>query len=86
MVDGRRTVLAPGPQPLALRTAPRDSAPVAAYLRPRAIAVLGGGQGAWRQLSAGGASGWVKPDEVWGLAPAVQCTLSAGFAPANAAR
>ena len=41
MVDGRRTVMAAGQAPLALRKSADDAAPASAYLRPRAIAALG---------------------------------------------
>jgi SH3-like domain-containing protein len=73
MVDGRRTVFAASRAPLALRRQPRDGAAVAAYLRPRSIAQLGRARGDWRELSVEGATGWVKADEVWGLAAAPQC-------------
>jgi SH3-like domain-containing protein len=86
MVDGRRTVMALGPAPLALRAQPQDGAPVAAWLRPRSVAALGGAQDGFREVSAAGAKGWVKPDEVWGLARGAQCSLSGGFSPANGAQ
>ena len=73
MVDGRRTVFAKGGQPIPFRRAPRDDAPIAGYLRPRAVADLKGAQGAWRRISVGGDTGWVKTSEVWGLDPAPQC-------------
>jgi SH3-like domain-containing protein len=73
MVDGHRTVMAIGAAAIPLREKPADNAAAVAYLRPRAIADLGRAQGDWRQVSAGGASGWVKSSEVWGLAPQPQC-------------
>jgi SH3-like domain-containing protein len=73
MVEGARTVFALGDQPVTLRRAPADGAPAAAYLRPRSIAAVGRCQGDWCQVSAGGASGWVKTGEVWGLSPTPQC-------------
>ena len=73
MVDGRRTVMAAGQAPLALRKSPSDAAAAGAYLRPRAIAQLGRCKGGWCQIDAQGASGWVKPGEVWGLAAQPQC-------------
>jgi SH3-like domain-containing protein len=73
MVDGRRTVMAVGKDPVALRAQPADTAAVVAYLRPRAIATLGREDGDWRQVSADGASGWLKSSDVWGLAPGAQC-------------
>jgi SH3-like domain-containing protein len=73
MVDGRRTVMARGPAAVTLRADPSDAAQPAAYLRPRAVAVLGRCQGAWCQVSADGTGGWLKASEVWGLAPQAQC-------------
>jgi SH3-like domain-containing protein len=73
MVDGRRTVMAEGQAPLALRKSPSDAATPAAYLRPRAIAQLGRCRDGWCQVEAGGAGGWVRPGEVWGLAAQPQC-------------
>lgn len=73
MVDGRRTVMASGQAPLALRKSADDAAPVAAYLRPRTIAQLGRCNRGWCEVSAAGAGGWVKQSEVWGLATQPIC-------------
>jgi SH3-like domain-containing protein len=73
MVEGRRTILAVGKDPVALRAQPSDAAAVTAWLRPRAVAALGAANGDWRQVSADGAAGWLKTSEVWGLAPQAQC-------------
>jgi SH3-like domain-containing protein len=73
MVDGRRTVMAPGQAALALRKSPGEASQVAAYLRPRAIASLGRCKAGWCQVSAAGASGWVTEPEVWGLATQPLC-------------
>jgi SH3-like domain-containing protein len=73
MLDGRRTVLAPGPAPVTLRRSPADAAPASAYLRPRSIAALGRCKQGWCEINADDAEGWIKPDEVWGLAPQPQC-------------
>lgn len=73
MLDGRRTVMALGSAPIALRRDPGDASPANAYLRPRSVATLGGRKGDWREVSADGAKGWVKSSEVWGLAPGAQC-------------
>jgi SH3-like domain-containing protein len=83
MLDGRRTVMAPGGAPVPLRRAPDDAAAADAYLRPRSVATLGESRGGWRHVRAEGAGGWVKAAEVWGLAPQPQCALSA---PPRAAR
>ena len=73
MLDGRRTVMAPAKGPVTLRQSPADTAPPSAYLRPRAVALLGDCKGDWCRVSAEDASGWVKSSEVWGLAPQAQC-------------
>ena len=73
MLDGRRTVMAPGTATLALRRAPDETAAADAYLRPRAVAALGDCRGGGCKLKAEGAGGWVKASEVWGLAPRPQC-------------
>ncbi len=66
MVDLRRTVLAPGPAPLALLQAPKPPSRVAARLAPRALAEVSAQNGAWLRLRAGKASGWVPAAAVWG--------------------
>ncbi|HEY3798181.1 MAG TPA: SH3 domain-containing protein [Caulobacteraceae bacterium] len=73
MIDGQRTVMAVGAAAIALRQSPADAAAPAAYLQPRAVATLGDCKGAWCQVSAGGAHGWVKASDVWGLNVAAQC-------------
>jgi SH3-like domain-containing protein len=73
MVDGRRTVMAPGKAAVALRSGPSDTAGANTYLRPRAIADLGRCKADWCEVSVDGAHGWVKSSEVWGLAPQAQC-------------
>ncbi|MFI4936283.1 MAG: SH3 domain-containing protein [Caulobacterales bacterium] len=73
MLDGRRTVMAIGAQSVTLRRTPADTGAAAAYLNPRAVAALDHCQGDWCKVSAGGASGWLKADQVWGLAPTPQC-------------
>ena len=73
MVDGRRNVMATGTAQVALRASPSDAAPAVAWLRPRALATLGKRKGDWAQVSADGATGWVKSSEVWGLNLAPQC-------------
>jgi SH3-like domain-containing protein len=84
LVDGRRTVMALGPQPVPLRAQPKAEAAALAYLRPRAVADLDKCAGAWCKVSAGGQAGWVAPAQVWGLADSLQCKLSATPAPARA--
>ncbi len=76
MVDGRRTVMAAGKAPLALRKSPDETAAPSAYLRPRAIAALGHCNAGWCEVNADGAGGWVEAAEVWGLAHAAPMPLS----------
>ncbi len=73
MVGSQRTVMAAGSGAAPLRSRPSDAASVVAYIRPRSIATLGRASGDWRQVRVGGVSGWVKSNEVWGLAPQIQC-------------
>jgi len=73
MVDGRRSVMALAGAPAPLYAAPKPGAAPTAYLKPRAVAVIVGRRGAWAQIRADGRTGWVKPDEVWGLNDALQC-------------
>jgi SH3-like domain-containing protein len=73
MVDGRRTVMAAGQAPLALRKSADDAAQASAYLRPRAVAALGRCKAGWCEVSAAGAAGWVRIAQVWGLATQPLC-------------
>ncbi|MEO9211550.1 MAG: SH3 domain-containing protein [Caulobacteraceae bacterium] len=73
MVDGRRTVMAMGATPVALRKAPRTAAPAAGLLNARALAALEGCRGSWCKVAVGGVSGWVDAGAVWGLAGQAQC-------------
>jgi SH3-like domain-containing protein len=73
MTDGSRMVMAVGTDPIALRAQPSDTAAVTAWLRPRSVAALGAANGDWRQVTADGATGWLKTSEVWGLAAPAQC-------------
>mgnify|MGYP003776060713 FL=1 len=72
--DGRRTVIRMQSGLLALRRSPKETAPVAAYLRPRSVASLGHcDKNGWCKLRVEGASGWAAPGSVWGLDEAPQC-------------
>jgi SH3-like domain-containing protein len=90
MLEGRRTVMAEGASAAPLRRAPSDAAAAPVDLRPRSIAELRRCRGGWCEVSAGGAHGWVRSSEVWGVAPAPQCktawTLSNATGPANGGR
>jgi len=73
MLDGRRTVEAMGPGPVALLRAAKDGAPVAGLLNARALASLDRCAGPWCRVRVQGVTGWAAADRVWGVAPAPQC-------------
>jgi len=73
MVDGRRTVMALGDQPIPLRRDAKIAAPTAGLLNARALATLGRCQGGWCKVSAGGVTGWVGAAQVWGVADGARC-------------
>ena len=75
-VDSRRTVMNTRRQPVAMRRAPREEAPLAAELVGRALAELKDCKGDWCKVSVGRTSGWVKAAEVWGTSDAPQCTAA----------
>ena len=71
--DGRRSVMRTLPGPAAIRGGPRASAPVLAYLAPRALADLDRCDKDWCKVKAGRASGWVQASDLWGTADTAQC-------------
>ena len=72
--DGRRTVMRLQPQPLSLRRGGKVTAPVVAYLQPRAIASLVRcDHKGWCKVRVDGVSGWTPAAEVWGVDPKPQC-------------
>jgi len=73
MIDGRRTAMRVQPTPLALHAQPKAGAKVVAYLAGRATANLDRCEKGWCRLKADGESGWVPQDEIWGVAPGIQC-------------
>ncbi len=73
MVDGRRTIMSLATAPAPLLHDPKPGARVEGLLNGRALAALGKCQGGWCKVSAGGVSGWLATDNVWGLASAPQC-------------
>jgi SH3-like domain-containing protein len=73
MVDGRRTVMALGVQPLALHRKPGQDAPVSGLLNARALASLDRCEAGWCKLKAGGVAGWVTAGQLWGVADTPQC-------------
>jgi SH3-like domain-containing protein len=73
MVDGRRTVMALGAEPIPLRRDARAQAPVTGLLNARALASLSRCQDSWCKVRVGGVTGWVGAGQVWGVASAIQC-------------
>ena len=73
MVDGRRTVMATGHAPMALRRSADDGAKVLGALEPRALADLEKCQGDWCRVAVAGVRGWTRAEGLWGVAPAAQC-------------
>jgi SH3-like domain-containing protein len=73
MLDGRRTVMVLGAAPLPLHRKESADSPVSGLINGRALASLDRCEGAWCKLKAGGVSGWVPGDQVWGVATAPQC-------------
>jgi SH3-like domain-containing protein len=72
-IDGRRMIMSLAAAPAPMRRAANPAAPVAGLLNARALAALGRCQGDWCKVKAGGVSGWVATDQLWGLAPQAQC-------------
>jgi SH3-like domain-containing protein len=64
--DGRRTVMRTQPGPAPIRAGPRDSAPVRAFLAPRALADLGRCDKDWCRVRVSRVSGWARASDLWG--------------------
>ena len=73
VTDGRRTVMQTRPQALALRTSPRASAAVRAYMAPRSVGQLDRCKGGWCKIKVAGYEGWAPEGGLWGTAAAPQC-------------
>jgi len=73
MVDGRRTIMSLSATPAPMRRAPRADAPIVGLLNARALAALGACRADWCKVKAGGVSGWLPADQVWGLNGTPQC-------------
>jgi SH3-like domain-containing protein len=58
---------------LAMRRGPSAEAKVSAVLAARATAQLLGCKGGWCRITVDHATGWVRPDEVWGADDRLQC-------------
>jgi SH3-like domain-containing protein len=72
-VDGRRTVLTPRQARVSLLARPQNGARTVAQVNPRTLGDLERCQGGWCRIRAGGQSGWVRQDEVWGTQAVPQC-------------
>jgi SH3-like domain-containing protein len=68
MVTGKRAIIVRGQQ-RALRERPSGDAAVVARAEPGVIAKLLECQPGWCRVEAGGVSGWLKRDEIWGVYP-----------------
>jgi len=68
MITGKREVLVNGVV-RDVRKAPDTASPVVARVEPGVIARLLDLQGPWCHIEAGGYSGWVRREEVWGVLP-----------------
>lgn len=72
--DGRRTVMRLQPQPLSLRRGGKPTAPVVAYLQPRAMASLVRcDKKGWCKVRVDGVTGWAPPATLWGVDEHPQC-------------
>ncbi len=71
--EARRTVMRTQPQDLALHAKPDEGSAETATLVGHAIADLKDCQGDWCRIAVGHAKGWIRADQVWGLAPDPQC-------------
>ncbi len=72
-LDSRRTVMRTADSDLPMRRAPSADAKVTAVLAARATADLVTCKGGWCRISVDHASGWVRQDDVWGVADGPQC-------------
>jgi SH3-like domain-containing protein len=71
--DGRRTAMRTLSGPAPIRTKPRLSGAVEAYLAPRALAELDRCDKGWCRVKVGRVSGWALASDIWGSADAPQC-------------
>ena len=71
--DGRRAVMRTQAGAAPIRVHPRDDAPVAAYLAPRALAALDHCRDDWCRIKVANVSGWISANDVWGVAETPQC-------------
>jgi SH3-like domain-containing protein len=68
LLSGARTVLITAPM-AALYSLPETSAPVTAKAEANVIARLLSARKEWCRVSAGGESGWIQKNNIWGVDP-----------------
>ena len=73
MIDGRRTAMALGQAPAAMRRSANAAAPLVGLLTPRALASVRRCAGGWCKISAQGRGGWVEAASLWGGTEAAMC-------------
>lgn len=83
MLQAQKTVLSPSGATIAMRAGPSASADVKAILRPRALAGLDTCRKDWCKVSAGGVTGWVPQDNLWGTQSHAVCRRPDPFAMAS---
>lgn len=69
LLSGVRTVLVTAAEPVPLHAGPEEGAAVRAMAEPGAIGRLEHCRGAWCEIEAGSASGWLPRTAVWGVGP-----------------
>ncbi len=67
MLSDRRTVLVTGKSKAQLRAQPSPTAPVSADAEPGVVAKLKACQPRFCEVTAGGITGWIEKDKIWGV-------------------
>lgn len=83
VASGRRGAFNPSDQPLPLRAARSDTAPVRARLSPRSVTTLETCQDGWCRLRAGKVRGWVPAPAVFGAQDEPLCDAGRPAGPAS---
>ncbi len=69
LLDGARTAIVLGKDLVAVRKKPEDDADPAAWAEPGLVAKLLACEGAWCEVSAQKAKGWLPRADLWGVLP-----------------
>jgi SH3-like domain-containing protein len=69
LLSGVRTALVTAAGPVALRAGPEAGAAVLAMAEPGAIGRIEECKGPWCEIAAGGVSGWLPREALWGVGP-----------------